>query len=321
MMRRKSPTLAVFALLCLAASTPAQNLINVKLAGGTPGMPSGAAVIGMPGGVWNYFPNLGARANGGGVVTNATLIRDSSGTTLNGVAMNVSLSGGDGLDSYTDNSLSPVPPLIMGNYVYENAGANYWTISFTGLATNKTYLLYGLGNGTGGSGRAYLNAFQLKPLFSPVTSGLTNQAVAVGSDVTMAEAVSGVPTPALQWRQNGTNIVGATSAVLNIASTTLSDNGTYSVVVSNSAGAVASSNATITIPAQPTSLTPTFTNGALNLSWPATQTGSRLLAQTNPPGVGLTTNWQAVANSNTTNQVAIPVNLTSGSAFFRLVYP
>ena len=96
---------------------------------------------------------------------------------------------------------------------------------------------------------------------------------------------------------------------------------TYSVIVSNSAGVLTSSNATLTIPAQPTSITPSVGNGVINLAWPATQTGYRLLAQTNPPGVGLTTNWQPVANSNNTNQMTIPVIPSNGSVFFRLVYP
>lgn len=99
------------------------------------------------------------------------------------------------------------------------------------------------------------------------------------------------------------------------------DNGTYSVIVSNSVGSLTSSNAVLTVPALPTTITPTFTNGALNLSWPVNQTGYRLLAQTNALNVGLTTNWQSVANSNTTNQVSVSMNSANGSVFFKLVYP
>ena len=72
MTQSKLLSLLVSAGFCLTASSFAQNLINVKIAGGAPGAPSGAAVIGAAGDVWNYFPNLNTRANNGGVVTNAT---------------------------------------------------------------------------------------------------------------------------------------------------------------------------------------------------------------------------------------------------------
>ena len=84
---------------------------------------------------------------------------------------------------------------------------------------------------------------------------------------------------------------------------------------------VVSRDAVLTIPAETTLIVPSLTNGALNLTWPASQTGFRVQSQTNPPGAGLTTNWQTVANSNTTNQLTIPVDASNGSVFFRLVYP
>lgn len=290
----------------------AQNLINVKLAGGAPGTPIGAAVLGTAGDAWNYFPNLGGRANGGGVVTNAVTIRDSSGATLSGVSMTASLSAGDGMDSYTDTgSFSPVPSVIMGNYVYENAGQNYWTISFTGLPANQSYLIYGMGNGnasgqgttwwvdtanghatasatanfstgsrdatlasnegicwvklpatttaagaltfrvlrlgsaengSGGSGRAYLNAFQLQPLAAPSTAGLTNQTVIAGTTALLSPTSSGVPAPTFQWRSNGTNIIGATNAALSLPNVQYGQNGfIYSLVASNLVGRVTNS--------------------------------------------------------------------------------
>jgi pectin methylesterase-like acyl-CoA thioesterase len=304
--------LFVFILFCIATNTRAQNLINIKLAGGTPGTPTGAAVIGTTGDMWNYFASLNGRANGGGVVTNATTIRDSSGATLVGVSMTTSLSAGDGMDSFSDTgSFSPVPSVIMGNYVYESAGQNYWTISLTGLPANKAYMIYGMGNGnqsgqgttwwvdsanghatasatanfssgsrdatlasnegicwvklpatttvagaltfrvlrlgsaengSGGSGRAYLNAFQLQPLSAPVSTGLTNQTVIAGTTALLSPTTTGTPTPIFQWRSNGTNIVGATNASLSLPNVQYSQNGfTYSLIASNLVGAITNS--------------------------------------------------------------------------------
>ena len=69
------------------------------------------------------------------------------------------------------------------------------------------------------------------------------------------------------------------------------------------------------------SLTTSEANGALQLSWPADHTGWRLLAQTNSSTAGISTNWSTVISSITTNQITIPVNLTNGSVYYRLVYP
>jgi pectin methylesterase-like acyl-CoA thioesterase len=300
-----------FLLLSLLAAN-AENLINVKVAGGAPGAPNGTAVIGTAGDTWNYFPNLNGLANGGGVVTNATTIKDSSGATLSGVAMTMSLSGGNGLNSFSDtSSFSPAPSLILGNYVYQSTGANYWTFNFTGLTPNKTYMLYGMGNGnasgqgttwwvdvanghatasasanfsngtrdatqatnqgicwvqlpatttaagaltfrvvllggtesgTGGSGRAYLNGFQLQPLSAPIITSLVNQTVIAGTMATLSPAISGVPAPSYQWRSNNVAITGGTSASLVLNNVQFSQNGViYSLVASNIVGKVTNS--------------------------------------------------------------------------------
>jgi hypothetical protein len=57
------------------------------------------------------------------------------------------------------------------------------------------------------------------------------------------------------------------------------------------------------------------------LQWPGDHTGWRIQAQTNPPTVGLTTNWATLAGSSLTNQFVLPIDKTNGSFFFRMVYP
>jgi autotransporter-associated beta strand protein len=59
----------------------------------------------------------------------------------------------------------------------------------------------------------------------------------------------------------------------------------------------------------------------LSLSWPSDHIGWRLQTQTNNLTTGLNTNWFDVANSTVTNQVALPINVSNGSVFFRLIYP
>jgi hypothetical protein len=64
----------------------------------------------------------------------------------------------------------------------------------------------------------------------------------------------------------------------------------------------------------------TATTNMLALNWP-TNLGWTLQAQTNSLSVGIGTNWVNVANSSTTNQVQVPVNVTNGSVFYRLILP
>lgn len=148
----------------------------------------------------------------------------------------------------------------------------------------------------------------------------TNELVSAGSTASFLAAASGYPAPTFQWRKNGTNIFSATNATFTIPSVNLTDNAAYSVVISNSAGSVTSSNGVLTVPAVSVPITPTFAHGALNLSWPANLMGYHLEAQTNKPDVGLTTNWVSLGY-NMTNSVSFPVNPGSGNVFYRLVYP
>ena len=76
----------------------------------------------------------------------------------------------------------------------------------------------------------------------------------------------------------------------------------------------------VTVNPNPTNIVFAVTNNLLTLTWPADHTGWQLQAQTNSLSVGISTNWVNVSGSITTNQVAIPINLTNGSVFYRLIY-
>jgi pectin methylesterase-like acyl-CoA thioesterase len=171
-------------------------------------------------------------------------------------------------------------------------------------------------------GNAYYGLDGWLPTVMPViTSQPTNQTATAGVAATFAVSATGLPEPMFQWQKNGTNILGATNAIYAVASAKLMDNGTYSVIVSNSIGAILSSNAVLTVPAMPTSITSAFTNGGLNLSWPADQTGYRLEMQTNSLAGGLGTNWFTVEGSPGTNQIFLPVNPANAGVFLRLAFP
>ncbi len=71
----------------------------------------------------------------------------------------------------------------------------------------------------------------------------------------------------------------------------------------------------------PTNLVLSVTNNQLYLSWPADHIGWVLQAETNNLFAGIGTNWVSVANSQNTNDVIVPINLSNGCVFYRLVYP
>ncbi|NBV33743.1 MAG: hypothetical protein EBR81_08185, partial [Proteobacteria bacterium] len=78
---------------------------------------------------------------------------------------------------------------------------------------------------------------------------------------TLSVTVSGILPATFQWRKNGANISGATSASYSLVAAQVGDSGSYDVAVTNIAGTKTSSAATVSvntpvnITAQPVSLT------------------------------------------------------------------
>jgi pectin methylesterase-like acyl-CoA thioesterase len=82
---------------------------------------------------------------------------------------------------------------------------------------------------------------------APKISGPANQAVLEGNTVVFSSAVSGVPTPAIQWYKNASVLSGETSATLTIVNVQYpADQATYSIVATNANGQ-ATNSATLTV--------------------------------------------------------------------------
>jgi hypothetical protein len=80
-----------------------------------------------------------------------------------------------------------------------------------------------------------------------ITSQPRDAIVGLDTAVTFSVGATAVPEPTYQWLKNGSAITGATSASFTIPSTALSDAGTFSVIVTNSAGDVTSRNASLRV--------------------------------------------------------------------------
>jgi hypothetical protein len=80
-----------------------------------------------------------------------------------------------------------------------------------------------------------------------ITAQPASVSVAAGGTATFSVTTTGSPAPQFQWRKNGAAIPGATNATLTLTNVQVIDNGAYSVVVSNSAGAITSNDANLTV--------------------------------------------------------------------------
>jgi len=69
----------------------------------------------------------------------------------------------------------------------------------------------------------------------------------------------------------------------------------------------------------PTNLSYSVSASHLSISWPTNQTGWYLESQTNPPNVGITTNWAVVSGSNLTNALNFTIS-TTNTVFYRLLF-
>jgi len=113
--------------------------------------------------------------------------------------------------------------------------------------TNGTAVL--LNRPSGGVQRVngnHLGVFA-QPLPPIIVMQPTNQAVLMSESARFDVEAAGAPPLYYQWQFNGTNLVDATDAAYTIAAVQLVDAGSYSVVVSNAFGSVASSNAVLSV--------------------------------------------------------------------------
>lgn len=168
------------------------------------------------------------------------------------------------------------------------------------------------------------------PQLAPnILNNPVSQTVNYGSAATFTVTATGIPDPAYQWIKDGTSVTGATSATLTIPSATATNAGTYSVVVTTSAGSVTSSNATLTVNPPPNS-PPVFTapisgtnfaiNVGVNLAVACPATDSDTPAQTltyalltGPSGAAVDSGtgnftWRpTVSQAGLTNSVSVAV--------------
>jgi hypothetical protein len=145
-------------------------------------------------------------------------------------------------------------------------------------ATSATYTIASVAIGDAGSytvvvtdplGSATSIAATLTVTAAVTAPTITTQpsatSVTAGTAASFTVAASGTAPLTYVWRKDGTAIAGATSATYTIAAVATGDAGSYTVVVTNSAGSATSNAATLTVTAAPTA--PTVTSPtAINIA-------------------------------------------------------
>jgi hypothetical protein len=123
-----------------------------------------------------------------------------------------------------------------------NASATLASVQLTNAGTYSVVITNSTGSVT--SSFALLTVWQ-PPLITNQPASVTNVA---GGNATFTVAAGGVPALAYQWQFNGnTPLPGSTNTVLPLTGLRASQAGAYSVVITNSAGSVTSSAASLLI--------------------------------------------------------------------------
>ena len=169
------------------------------------------------------------------IVTQPVSQSVSPGTT---VTFTVTAAGTAPLSYQWSRNGAPIPgatSAVLTLPGVSTASAGNYTAVVSNVAGSITTLTATLSVGTVG------------PVAPTIASQPVSRTVAQGATATFTVVATGTAPLSYQWRRNGTSIAGATSATLTLSGVTTSSAGSYTVRVSNIAGAVVSAAATLTV--------------------------------------------------------------------------
>jgi hypothetical protein len=215
------------------------------------GTPIPGASVGLPGDATSkptLAPpniNITSPANGGNFTAPFTGPITASSTAAAGAIVAVQFfSGTTLLGTDTSAPFSQAVNLAAGGYTLTARAIDYLGSSNTSPAVTITVA----------------SAAVAPTIVTPPAS----QTVFAGANVTFTVSAGGTPPLHYQWQKNSADISGANNASLALSSVTSADAGIYRAVVTNTAGSVTSSGATLVVNAAPTA--PAITTQPVNQS-------------------------------------------------------
>ncbi|HUR47217.1 MAG TPA: immunoglobulin domain-containing protein [Candidatus Saccharimonadales bacterium] len=150
----------------------------------------------------------------------------------------------------------------------------------------------------------------LKPTLAVAPAALT---IPDGSNATFSVITTGAPPFTYQWRFNSNNITGARSVSYTITNAQGTNAGVYSVIVSNNAGGMLSSNGTLFVQEFISDINAFPGSKSAVIIWTTRQPASAQLEYGKAPSLGTFTPVDAAAK---TNHAVFLAGLESGSNYF-----
>ena len=177
-----------------------------------------------------------------GSVANPAITAHPAGQTVNGgssVSLTVSATGTAPLAYQWLKGSTPIP------------GATASTLALNGMqSTDAGSYAVTVSNSVGSvTSNAALLAVTVVP--PSITQQPAGAVVNPGASVTLTVAAGGTTPLNFQWRKDGVNVAGATTATLVLNNAHLASAGNYAVVVSNGAGSVTSDAVPLTVTTAP----------------------------------------------------------------------
>ena len=242
--------------------------------------------------------------------TNSTLILGGTLALSNSAALlnstNIQISGGAALDV---SGLTTLPFVLATNQVFGNLSSTAVLNGSVDAATAPALisLTYAAGTPSLSVGNGTLTLASTNPF------SVNNTGAALGNGSFLLISTNSGGAVAVTDSTPPVTVTGGGLAAGAIASLSITDAQLYLNITG-----------VVTVNTNSPVLTNGVSGGVLTLSWPTDHTGWRLLVQTNNLATGVSSNtndWMTVVGSAATNQVALPVDVTKPTEFYRLVYP
>lgn len=193
--------------------------------------------------------------NSGGSVTSAgatlTVNAATVAPSISSQPANKTVTAGQTATFSVTATGSPAPTYqwTKNDIAISGATSSSYTTPATALGDNgaifKVLVKNSAGSVTSTGATLTVNAAAVAP---SITTQPASKSVTAGQTASFSVVATGSPSPTYQWKKNGADISGATSATYTTPATVSSDNNSlFSVVVKNSAGSVTSQSATLTV--------------------------------------------------------------------------